>query len=291
MIESLIVKAIVSFFKTLATDGLQALGTVFAWINGLAISYLDSGPVVTGIRVAQGVAMSLLTVKVGAEALRVWVLHTSGDAAADPGGLLRRTAYAAGMIFAAPEVVRYTYLFGSKFAQDVANNVTATPPDQLAAMLTGGLETAGGVVQGLVATLFLPVVMIVAIVLIFVVLAQVAIRSVEIGFLAVAGPIVAIGLTAENEGVWGIWWRNLASLAITQVVQVFLLMSAGAAMIATAPIINIFMFLAVMWVTVRSPAAIKEFAHHTGIGGAAGAAGQSAGAAVLFRMIATRGGG
>lgn len=103
--------------------------------------------------------------------------------------------------------------------------------------------------------------------------------------LCVAGPVMAVGLTQENEGLMGLWWRELLVLSVTQAAQVFLLKGALGMGITWSPLLAV----AFLWVAVRAPSVLRTMAYHTGVGTATGSAAQAAGTAVIFRRLAARG--
>lgn len=284
VLSDLVFKAVTGLLDALINESVSALGLILTAFMGASLTYLQSSWVQSTVHVSQAVAGSLLGLKVASEAARVYVLHQSGDPSADPGGLLRRAAIAAGVIAGAPWLVEYTYSFGTAVAVAIAGGGVVIDP----AMILDTLRNQPSLLAQ--ALLFWPLLVILGLVLMLIVAIQAAIRAVELGVLAVIGPFMAVGLTAETEGVWGGWWRSLVVLSMTQAVQVFLLMGAGAALMAAPLGLNILMLIAVMWVAVKTPAALKEFAYHTGLGGAAGSAGQMVGGAMLLRRFMPMGG-
>jgi len=120
---------------------------------------------------------------------------------------------------------------------------------------------------------------------------QSIIRSVEIAFLSVAGPIMAVGLTGADEGAWAVWWRELIVVSMSQAVQMFMLtgfFSTIGGMLVGQPL-NVYTLLvgvAWLWVAHRSPAVLRQFSYHTGTGSLASTAART-GTSVV-RALVTR---
>ncbi|MDN5347394.1 MAG: hypothetical protein PWP65_958 [Clostridia bacterium] len=249
----------------------------------LALGILNSTYVINAISLSQLVAGSLLALKVGTEALQVYVLHTAGDPNADPGGLLRRTAMAAAIIGGVPWLVRTVYTWGGQLAMAVADlsAVNPTPANFLDTLVTAAPMPVFMIITALAATVIWALILI-----------QTGIRAVELAALAAVGPIMAVGLTSVNEGVAGVWWRELVVLSASQAVQTFLIKGFLATIMTftfNSDVLKLFMLIGWLWVAFKTPTVLRQFAYHSGIGGVAVGAAQQAGTMYIMRRMLTKG--
>ncbi|SMB95894.1 hypothetical protein SAMN00808754_1345 [Thermanaeromonas toyohensis ToBE] len=279
---NLIIGAINKFLATIFENAL----TTFAQFAGnemaLATQILDSVYVQNAIRLAQTLAGSLLALKVGVEATRSYVLYLGGDPGADPGGLLKRTAFAVGAIAAGPWMVKNVYLWGSALADSVAHlGSVGQPLFPLDTIIT---FTA-------TAPFLIIITSLIAIVIWALILIQMGIRSVEVALLAAVGPVMAVGLTRADEGVAAVWWRELVVLSASQAVQVFLIKGFLATVMTItfgADILKLFLLIGWLWVAFKTPAVLRQFAYHSGLGAAIGHTAQTAGTWYIMRRMFTR---
>jgi len=130
-----------------------------------------------------------------------------------------------------------------------------------------------------------------AIIIWVLILLQVAIRGIELGLLSIAGPVMAVGLTSANEGIWATWWRELIILSLTQCFQMLTIKGflTQVTSIATDNIIALFMSIAWLWVAFKTPNFLRNLSHSTGLGRVMGGAAQSGMSMVIMRR-ALRGG-
>ncbi|MGB9847281.1 MAG: conjugal transfer protein TrbL family protein, partial [Desulfotomaculales bacterium] len=122
-------------------------------------------------------------------------------------------------------------------------------------------------------------------------LIQMGIRSVEVAVLAAVGPIMAVGLTRADEGVAAVWWRELIVLSLSQAVQVFLikgLLSTFMTLTFGADILKLFLLIGWLWVAFRTPTVLRQYAYHSGLGGAIGQTAQTAGTWYIMRRMFTK---
>jgi hypothetical protein len=278
---NLIIGAINKFLATIFENAL----TTFAQFAGnemaLAMQILNSAYVQNAIALSQTAGGTLLALKVGVEATQTYILHLHGEPA-DPGGLLKRTVFAAGAIGAGPWMVKNVYLWGSSLADSVAQlasvNSNVHPLDTLITFTA-------------TAPFLIILTALIAIVIWALILIQMGIRSVEVAVLAAVGPIMAVGLTRADEGVAAVWWRELVVLSLSQAVQVFLikgLLSTFMTLTFGADILKLFLLIGWLWVAFRTPTVLRQFAYHSGLGGAIGHTAQTAGTWYIMRRMFTR---
>ena len=272
---------------------LAAINDVLAFFTGtiareheMALRLLDSTFVVGAIQVTQAVAGALLALKISVEVLRSYIFFGTGNPDANPAKLVKRAMYAGMMIAAGPWLARSIFGYGATLAIAVSQVPVGRIGDNPLATWASPLQTATlglGFILALVAMMVLWL-------LIYI---QTIIRSVEVAFLAVAGPIMAVGLTGQDEGTWAVWWRELIVVALSQAVQMFMLTGFFAAlghmMAQPGARFNAYSMLtaiAWLWVAHKSPAVLKQFAYHTGAGSLTTTAARTGSS--LIKMIALK---
>ncbi|GEA16342.1 hypothetical protein E308F_25880 [Moorella sp. E308F] len=283
VIANLIISAINKFLASIMENALTSFVSFTGEEMALALQILNSAYVENAVHLAQAVAGSLLAVKVGAEALQVYILHAHGDPGADPGGLLKRAAFAAAAIGCGPWAVKTVYTWGNELAVSVAN-LSAVNPNPV------------NFIDTMVSLATTPILILIAdlaaLIIWALILIQTGIRAVEVAALAAAGPFMAVGLTRADEGVAAVWWRELVVLSASQALQTFLLKGFLATIVTftfNSDILKLFLLIGWLWVAFKTPSVLRQFAYHTGLGGAMGQAGQTAGTWYIMRRVFTRG--
>jgi len=276
----LLTRSINAFLVNIMNDVLAFFAVGLAQEHEMALRILDFPFVVAAIQLAQVVAGSLLTLKVGVEVLRSYILFSTGNSDVSPFKLVKRAMYAGMMIAAGPWLARNVFGYGASLAVSVA---------QLP-MLGEGVNPLGGLLAGNTGFgfLLLFIAMFIFWILIYI---QSIIRGVEVAFLSISGPIMAVGLTGADEGAWGAWWRELVVVSLSQAVQMFMLMGFFATL---APgqggdFYSMLVGVAWLWVALKTPAALKQYAYHTGTGSlASGAASAAQRGYTLLRTVTRR---
>jgi len=281
-ITNMISDAVTNFFQNLLESLVSMFTSFFGDEMAVALKILNTPYITNGIKLAQIIAGTLLALKVAAEALKTYILYNSGDSSAQPLELVKRTAFAAAMVSTSPWLVTKVYTFGA----DLAKEVAALPAVKLENPV---LNIVSDISQMSTALLLILLAVIVIWILILI---QTAIRAVEIAFIAVSGPIMAVGLTRPDEGVWSVWWRELVVLSLSQAVQTFMIrgfLSTIANMYFTSEILSKLMLIGWLWVAFKTPSVLRQFAYHSGVGGAVGQAAQSAGSMYIMRKMIMKG--
>lgn len=263
---------------------LESINSAFAEIlvnvMGTSIDVLSYAIVENGIQYAQLLAFTLLVLKVMNEALQTYILYQNGDSDADPSGLLIRTAQAVAIIATLPEIVKKVFEFGTQIALDVA------------ALSGGGVDASTFAANALVLvrTGGLPIIIlaIVALVMFLIIAIQAMIRGAELALMAVLGPIMALNLTANNRSMWSAWFKQLVIICSAQALQIFMIKGAYSLMVNLTNT-GLLALLAWLWVTIKTPKFVQQFAYNTGFTGAVGGAGKQAGSMYLMRKMMTKG--
>lgn len=279
----MIFSSIQSFFIDLLEEAVQVVAVVLVEIMGTAQQVLDYPIVIQGILYAQGLAFAIMAAKVASEALRNYILHSSGDAEANPGGLLIDTAKAAAVIGSVPWLVRWLYLLGTQIALEVSG--------------FGGISSAAPVMTNFVRSIeALPLILIfvgiIALVLITLIYIQTFIRAAHLGMLAVIGPLLAIQLIGGDHNLFNLWIKELIVVSFSQALQIFMLMAALYAlggMMTGNPITALLMFVGWLWSTMKAPSVLKQMLYSSGLGRVAGGTAQTAGTMIVVRKMMTRG--
>lgn len=281
MFSMMIYSSVQSFFVDLLEDAVQVVAVVLVEIMGTAQQVLDYPIVVQGILYAQGLAFAVMAAKVAGEALRTYILHSSGDAEANPGGLLIDTAKAAAVIGSVPWLVRWLYLLGTQVAVEISGLGGVSEP-----VLTQFVRSVE------VLPLVLILVGLIALVLIVLIYIQTFIRAAHLGMLAVIGPLLAIQLVGGDHSLFNLWLKELIVVSFSQALQIFMLMAALYAlggMMTGNPITSLLMFAGWLWSTMKAPSILKQMLYSSGLGRVAGGAAQTAGTMIIVRKMMTRG--
>jgi len=280
--DSLVNGAINAVFGGFFNNLNSAFSSVLANIYGASSVVLDYPIVKSGIHYAQLLAFAILVLKVMNEAFQTYILYQNGDPDADPSGLLIRTAQAVAVIATLPDIVIFIFQFGNKIVLDVANLGTGQlDATTFAAMITGLIPVGG-----------LPIIILGIIILIMflIVAIQSLIRGGELALMAVLGPIMALNLTANNRSMWTAWFKQLVIICTAQAIQLFMLKGAFA-LVTTGVLTNtgLLSVLGWLWVAIKSPKFIQQFAYSTGFTGTVGGAAKQAGSMVIMRQMMTKG--
>lgn len=290
-----IVNKALEFVLETIIDGLFSV--MAGWIANLAASaalVLEMPIVENAIAYTQVLATSILVVKVAFDALTTYILRTSGDVDADPGGVLIRTGQTVLIIFAVPWLLKNVYIFGSEIAQDISklSGVDYKPATNPLELMWNSYTVTSSLIPFAVGIIF-------AIVMLAIVMIQSFIRAGELAVLAVSGALMALSLSSDNGGgLFSTWWKELLVISLTQATQIFLLKLAFGALTNSSnadnlaqfystnnPLTSLMLFLGILWVTIKAPSVLKQYIHSTGTGRAAGQVGNM----VMMRKIITRG--
>lgn len=247
----------------------------------VAQELLDSVFVTNTIHTTQIIAGMLLTIMICVESLQTYILHSHGEPS-DPGGLLIRVAMAAATITSVPWIITTVYKWGTEVAMAIADVQSLQAAD--IEPFTAILSTTGASIAMLLAG-------IIAFFIWCLILVQTGIRAVELAFLAVAGPIMSIGLISQSKGLFGTWWKEVIVISLSQATQVFLIKGAVVSLTLYTfdGIIQWLFFIGWLWVAYKSPSVLRQFAYSTGMGGAAGGVVQQGGTLVIMKRMMTKG--
>lgn len=307
-----VVGAVVWFFASIANaiDGLALLQTQFPWVVNLNHDI-------------EAVAWSLLGVYFAYKAFHAYIMWNEGTADPDGSvlvkSLLRTMIYVGISGFLATAVFRW----GLDLAQVIAASPMAStaqllqnPQHGLLLYLHEAVNTATTTPQAVIGAIFGVILAICGGVILLVVAAiQMAIRAAELVVYVVAAPLVALGQMNPDGGTWSGWWSNLVILSLSQAVTILCFkgfvgtmewitsptmpkglqivlaaMSAGGGLGPAAGIwigykVLLAAVLMIGWmvVAIRGPHLLKQWAYHSGVGGAMMYVGTRVGPQVLSK--------
>ncbi len=229
---------------------------------------LDTEFIQGSINAAQWIAVSLLSVKIAVEMLRIYILFNTGDSGVYPERFLQRVIYSVAMIFGSPWLATFVFNLGAEFALSFSRVpvVDLTDNNPLLVLIQSVL------LGGAILNFGLAITLIGFVIFWLIIIIQTIIRAVELAFACVSAPLMAIGLTHYEEGIWASWWRNLVVLAMSQAVQMFFLTGFFSAVMGLVAMdveitfVNLMLPCAWLYVAYRSPAMLKEMSYHTGTG-------------------------
>lgn len=282
----LLLGGISAFFSRILVDVVSFASGVIAREHLVAIEILNSHFIINTTNSIQVIAGLLLSIKIAVDVTRQYILFASGDSDSNPVKVLRRAGYAAAMIAGGPWIAREVFTWGAQLSIMVAQTPVAEQINPFEAIVNSLVAAA-------VVNFAVVIVILGALVFYCLILVQTIIRAVELAFITVAAPIMAVGLTYQEEGVWAVWWREMVVLSLSQAVQMFFLTGFFSAMTAIAhlEIFGLSSFLlpiAWLFVAYKSPAMLKQFAYHTGVGQSAYGAVRSY-VSPAIRSLITRG--
>jgi len=250
--------AIAAFLSDLIDDLISYFSNILVDIMGLSQNIFNMPIVQNGIKYSQTLAFTILVIKVINEAYQTYILYQNGDPDADPTGLLVRTAQAVAVITVLPWIVSQLFMFGTKVATDVANLSSG----RMSYLDWQYIKIWLNPIMGLS---FCPIFCIIIVIMLLIVAFQATIRGAELALMSVLGPIMALNITANNRGIWSSWFRQVVIICTSQAIQIFML--AGAmSLISSQSISNkgLLFFYGWLWVAIKSPKYVQQFAYSTG---------------------------
>jgi hypothetical protein len=282
MINELLKGMLAFFFTNFLTELINTFSEFLVNIMALSLKVLELPFVKNGVTYAQTLAFALLAAKVICEGINQYILYQSGDPDADPSGLIIRTGQAIAVISTLPWIVLQIFTFGTKVATDVANlnfgNMTVTDLKFLSAFVasTNGMPIA--------------IMSIIIVIMILIIAVQATIRGAELALMAVLGPIMALNLTANNHNVWSSWIKQVIIICVSQALQIFMIKGAFT-LVATGISTNgLLLLFGWLWVTIKTPKYLQQFAYSTGFTGAIGGTAKQASTMAVMKMVMSKGG-
>jgi len=259
---------IAAFFSRIINDVVSMATGVLANEHRMAMDILNSEFIQGAIIAAQWIAGSLLAIKTTVEMLRIYILFNTGDGGVYPERFLQRVLYSAAMIVGSPWLAQFVFNIGAEMAIAFSQIPVADLRDNNPLLILIQRVLFGGAVFNFGFSIMI----LFFIIFWLVIIIQTTIRAVELAFTCVSAPLMAIGLTHYEEGIWAAWWRNMVVLAMSQAVQMFFLtgffssIMGVVAMDVEITFVNLLLPCAWLYVAYRSPAMLKELSYHTGTG-------------------------
>jgi len=267
----LLLGGISAFLSRILIDVVAFAGRVIANEHEMAVNILDSTFVISLTHTIQIIAGLLLSIKLAVEVTRQYIMFASGDGDVSPIKAIRRVLYAGAMIAGGPWIAREVFIWGAQLSIMIAQTPVADQINPFENIVNSLLAST-------VVNFAVILVILFALIFYYIVLIQTVIRAVELAFISVSAPIMAVGLTDQNEGIWAVWWREMVVLSMSQAVQMFFLTGFFSSLVAIAHLeaelhlSSLILPIAWLYVAFKSPAMLKQYAHHTGVGQAASGA-------------------
>ncbi len=277
-LNEIVFNNIANFFASLFEQLITFFATILADIMSTSQDVLSIPLVDNGIKYAQALAFTVLVLKVMNEAIQTYILYQNGDPDADPSGLVIRTGQAVAIITALPWFVEQIFIFGSKLATDVAGLKTGKAGIDDWAFITTEIIASKGMVIAIFGIILALMMLIVAI--------QATIRGAELALMAVLGPIMALNITSNNRSIWAAWIRQVIIVCCSQALQIFML--SGALSLLTSQAVSgngLLLVFGWLWVTIKSPKYIQQFAYSTGLTGTIGGTAKQVGTMAIMRKM------
>ena len=266
------------FFSSFFKDLISFFGETLADIMGTTIEVLKLPLIHNATLYAQALAFTILVIKAMKEAFETYILYQNGDSDQDPAGLLVRTAQAVAVISTLPWIVEQVFEFGNRVSHDVASLSVGSTGIKDFNFMVAAIVSSGGTVIALFC--------IVVAILLLVVAIQATIRGAELSLMSVLGPIMALNLTANNRSMWSAWFKQLVIICTSQALQI--LMLDGAFSLLTNQSVSgggLLVLIGWLWVTVKTPKFVQQFAYSTGFTGAVGGTAKQAGSMMIMRKM------
>ena len=174
--------------------------------------------------------------------------------------------------------MQQVFEFGSKVSHDVAGlSVGSTGIADFTFMVSAIAASAGTVI---------PIFCLVIAIMFLVVAIQSAMRGAELALMSVLGPIMALNLTANNRSIWSAWFKQLVIVCTAQALQIFMI--DGTLSLLTNQSVSgggMIVLIGWLWVTIKTPKYVQQFAYSTGFTGALGGTAKQAGSMAIMKVM------
>lgn len=274
----IVFNGISGFFSSFFEEFIKYFATLLSDVMSTSMNVLSMPLVQNGITYAQALAFTVLVLKVMNEAFQTYILYQNGDPDADPSGLVVRTAQAVAVIGALPWIVLQIFTLGSKLTLDVAGLQTGKAGISDWVFITSQIVGTQGIIVAIFGLVLAIMLLIIAV--------QATIRGAELALMAVLGPIMALNLTSNNRSIWAAWIRQVIIICCSQALQIFMI--TGALSLVTSQSVSgggITLIFGWLWVTIKAPKYVQQFAYSTGLTSSIGGTAKQAGSMAVMRMM------
>lgn len=281
-LSDIIFNGIVYFLSSFFDEFISFFSTILADVMSTSMEVLRLPLVQNGIAYTQALAFTLLVLKVANEAFQTYILYQNGDPDANPAGLVVRTGQSVAVIAALPWIVQEIFTLGTKVTSDVAGLSTGQTGIEDWTFITTTIVASGGMIVLIFGILLAVIFIVVAI--------QATIRGAELALMAILGPIIALRLSSANRDTWNQWFSRVIVICCSQALQIFML--SGALALLTSQVVTnngLLLVFGWLWVTVKTPKYVQQFAYSTGFSGAVGGTAKQAGSMYVMRKIMSKG--
>lgn len=280
-LQNMIIDSVNGVFIKLLNDAVDMVTGVFGNELDMINHLLSNTYIQQVVTYSVTMAASLLVARVAFDALRTYMLHSSGQES-QPGVLLKDAAIACAMIVTSPWIARQALTFSLSIVDDIMGLQAVPSVESIQhAVATAALGTNGVAILGMVLLILIGLVM--ALILYI----QIAVRAVTIGMIMIIGP----WMWAFQNELGGAWFKALLGQCFAIPIQMLLLRGAFgsfASMASGAPMSGGLLFIGFLWTALKFPAFLQQIVAQTGVGGAIGGVAQHVGTAVVIRRLAMR---
>ena len=260
-----------SLLQLFATSGQLRDFLSVHWVNNLILG-------------GQVIASSILVLRFTLAAFQLATERAEG-APTDPGALFKRTFKTAAAIFIGPHIYRQGIIFGNLLANWVASTGLGYQFESLSwSALTESVNMIGS----------LPFLLLVGAVLMLVIFLQALVRTVEVTLAAIIYPFASLG-HMSGGGTAEASFREFVILILSHAVQMLLVYTAlaflftpqdfGVGSALMSPILRTLYFLSALWVSLRTPRILRNYAYSTGMSSAVGTVGNQAVGQLVRNMM------
>jgi hypothetical protein len=154
----------------------------------------------------------------------------------------------------------------------------------MAAPVASSLNPVATLVNGLTGetgldVLVIALMLVVVLIALFVVFLQMFIRGAELAIYVIGAPLVALGWMNPDGGIWQQWWKGLVILSLSAPVQWLALHGLVATVVIDVGTKPLGAFEAILemaawiWVAIRGPHMLQQWAYRSGLAGMGGSIG------------------
>ena len=281
-LQNMIIDSVNAVLIKLLNDAVDMVTGIFGRELDTINQLLSNTYIQQAVTYSVTMAATLLVARIAFEALRTYMLHSSGQES-HPGVLLKDAAIACAMIATSPWIAKQVLTFALSIVDDVMGFQAVPNVESIRqAVVAVALGTSGVVTSGMV------LLMLIGFVMALILYIQIAVRTVTIGMLMIIGP----WMWAFQNELGGSWLKALLGQCFAIPIQMFLLRGAFgsfASIVSAAPVSGGLLFIGFLWAAIKFPVFLQQIVAQTGVGGAIGGVVQHVGTAAVIRRLATRG--
>jgi hypothetical protein len=283
---------ILKFLTDFLDTGLSFVLHLFVTFTNISTAFLESTIVVNAVGYAQKLGTVLLVLKLISDIYKGYMSSLSGEKEMKPSGYVVRGVAALLIIWTLPYIIRELVKIGNYITDDIAS-LSGVPVDPTTAV--SGMQelfrktiepmannTTYSAFMAMFGGLFGAVIAVCLVMIMF----SFAKRSIEIGIMAIIGPVFTVNMASEDTSLYKNWLKHLIVLTASQALQILMLrftfftVTHGADLFMGAGAMSLLMIMALLIFTVKIPKFLEQFTYGTGGNGGGGAIAHVASSAI-----------